>query len=250
MDKEETAKSNINVAIRIRPLIEKEHQNNEFEITRVEDNLIVIFDPVDIEFDKQNKQMIELYHRSREQKYVFDRIFQKESIDSIYNNTVHSLIDPLFKGYNGCVFAYGPTGTGKTFTMIGNNYELGLCSLSLKEIFQKREKIDDFEISISVSYVEIYNEAIRDLLSSQFKDNYLELREDPIKGVSVAGALEFPVNSVEEVMSLLQQGNKRRTTESTNANQTSSRSHAVFQINVVQTPKSMKLADKFPHFIQ
>ena len=231
-------KSNIQVAVRIRPLIEKEVQNNEFEITRIEDNLIVIFDPVDIEFDKQNKQMIELYHRSREQKYVFDNIFTSESIEQIYQTTVHDLVDPLFKGYNGCVFAYGPTGTGKTHTMIGNGNVMGLCSLSLKEIFEKKAECHEFEVAINVSYVEIYNEQIRDLLTSQVKDNYLDLREDPIKGVSLTGATEFKVDSVDEVMTLLFQGNKRRTTEATNANQTSSRSHAVFQISVSLNPRS------------
>jgi hypothetical protein len=63
---------------------------------------------------------------------VFDHIFTQEPIENIYENTVFDLIDPLFKGYNGCVFAYGPTGTGKTHTMLGNNNVEGLCSLSLK----------------------------------------------------------------------------------------------------------------------
>jgi kinesin family protein 18/19 len=150
---------------------------------------------------------------------------------------VFDLIDPLFKGYNGCVFAYGPTGTGKTHTMLGNNNVAGLCSLSLRAIFDKRRSMPNHEILINVSYVEIYNEQIRDLLIPNSKENYLDLREDPIKGVSLAGATEFKVDSVDEVMNLLFQGNKRRTTEATNANQTSSRSHAVFQICVNVNPR-------------
>jgi kinesin family protein 18/19 len=175
--------------------------------------------------------------RSREQRYVFDHIFTKEPIEHIYEKTVFDLVDPLFKGYNGCVFAYGPTGTGKTHTMLGNNSVDGLCSLSLKAIFDKRRCMPNHEILINVSYVEIYNEQIRDLLIPNHKENYLDLREDPIKGVSLAGATEFKVDSVEEVMNLLFQGNKRRTTEATNANQTSSRSHAVFQICVSVNPR-------------
>ena len=70
--------------------------------------------------------------RSREQKYAFDYVFTNEPIKQIYDQTAHNLIDPLFKGYNGCVFAYGATGTGKTYTMLGYNDVAGLCSLSLK----------------------------------------------------------------------------------------------------------------------
>lgn len=70
--------------------------------------------------------------RSREQKYAFDKVFTQEPIQEIYDQTAHHLIDPLFKGYNGCVFAYGATGTGKTYTMIGYNSVPGLCNLSLE----------------------------------------------------------------------------------------------------------------------
>jgi kinesin family protein 18/19 len=95
------------------------------------------------------------------------------------------------------------------------------------------------DVLIQVSYVEIYNEQIRDLLIPKDTSNvFLDLREDPIKGVSLSGATEIKVEAVEEVMNLLFQGNKRRITEATNANQTSSRSHAVFQIAVSISPKT------------
>lgn len=70
--------------------------------------------------------------RSREQKYAFDHVFTHEPTEAIYERTVQNLIGPLFKGFNGCVFAYGPTGTGKTFTMLGSSTVPGLCALSLK----------------------------------------------------------------------------------------------------------------------
>lgn len=98
------------------------------------------------------------------------------------------------------------------------------------------------DVEIFVSYVEIYNEQIRDLLIPKENSAYLELRDDPIKGVTLAGANEITVESVEEVMNLLIQGNRQRTTEATNANQTSSRSHAVFQINLSITPKTKNIA--------
>lgn len=69
---------------------------------------------------------------SREQKYAFDRVFTFESIESIYESTAHALVEPLFRGLNACVFAYGPTGSGKTFTMLGSQSVKGLCYLSLQ----------------------------------------------------------------------------------------------------------------------
>lgn len=108
-----------------------------------------------------------------------------------------------------------------------------------QDIFQRKRDSTLNDVAITISYVEIYNEQIRDLLIQ--KENtgvYLDLREDPIKGVSLSGATEIKVDCVEEVMSLLFQGNKRRITEATNANQTSSRSHAVFQISLTISPKT------------
>lgn len=105
-------------------------------------------------------------------------------------------------GYNGCVFAYGATGTGKTFTMLGNSQQPGLCNLTLKDIFSKINspecRNDKYEVK--VCYVEIYNEAIRDLLVPKDNANYLDLRDDPLKGVLIAGANEVEVRDTEEVM--------------------------------------------------
>lgn len=165
-------------------------------------------------------------------------MFVKESVWEIYERTAKTLIPPLFKGYNGCVFAYGATGTGKTHTMLGNSKTPGLCNLSLQEIFTMLEEKTDTENVVKVSYVEIYNENIRDLLAAKDTGKYLDLRDDPLKGVTLAGATEIIVQNAEQVMSLLHMGNRRRTTEATNANQTSSRSHAVFQVSLVMTPKT------------
>ena len=112
-----------------------------------------------------------------------------------------------------------------------------------QDIFQRKKELSLNEVLIQVSYVEIYNEQIRDLLiPKDSSNNYLDLREDPIKGVSLSGATEIRVDCVEEVMTLLFQGNKRRMTEATNANQTSSRSHAVFQITVTISPRTKNIS--------
>lgn len=99
----------------------------------------------------------------------------------------------------------------------------------------------DYVYDIRVCYVEIYNEYIKDLLNSEKNAEYLDLRDDPLKGVTIAGAVEMKVQNVEQIMKLLYQGNKRRTTEATNANEASSRSHAIFQVQVIGKPRTKNI---------
>ncbi|OMJ79119.1 hypothetical protein SteCoe_20907 [Stentor coeruleus] len=218
--------ANMLVAIRIRPLNSKEVSNNDRDVTRVEDTLLIILDMSDFE-EKKN-----LLHRSREQRYVFDKIFKDAPNEEVFSKTVVELIHPALRGINACVFAYGPTGSGKTYTMLGSQDDPGIAILTIREMFNQIEMDLDKLYDIKISYVEIYNEAIRDLLNPS--NNYLDLRDDPLRGVVIAGVTEFSAESTEQVMNLLSTGNKRRTTEATNANQTSSRSHAIFQVTLSQ----------------
>jgi kinesin family member 18/19 len=120
--------------------------------------------------------------------------------------------------------------------MLGYQDVPGIMVLTIRDMFETIKNVKDKEYNIIVSYVEIYNETIRDLLVPS--SSYLELRDDPIKGVTIAGVTEHNAESTEQIMNLLFLGNKRRTTEATNANQTSSRSHAVFQIVVTTSPRT------------
>jgi kinesin family protein 18/19 len=175
-------------------------------------------DKTEIECDNDGKKP-DVLHRSREQRYFFDRIFPQDvDTESVYANTCVDLIDSILKGYNGCVFAYGTTGSGKTHTMTGTPSTPGISYLMIQDIFArvKSDTLNNYDIK--VSYVEIYNEVIRDLLVGNKKNNYLDLREDGDKVVSIAGVTEFQVKDPKQVMSLLTIGNKRRTTESTNMN--------------------------------
>jgi len=173
---------------------------------------------VEVECENENKKP-DVLHRSREQRYYFDRIFpEKYDTETVYKNTCVDLIDSVLKGFNGCVFAYGTTGSGKTHTMTGYPQSPGISYLMIKDIFQRVHDDQANNYEIKVSYVEIYNEVIRDLLVANKKNNYLDLREDGEKGVSIAGVTEFAVKDPKQVMSLLTIGNKRRTTESTNMN--------------------------------
>lgn len=97
------------------------------------------------------------------------------------------------QGYNACVFAYGTTGSGKTHTMAGTPENPGIMYLIIKGMFDNIMNEPDKQIEIKVSYVEIYNEVIRDLLVANSKETYLDLRDDPEKGVCIAGVTEFEV---------------------------------------------------------
>jgi len=214
--------SNMLVAIRVRPLSAKEALLGDRDVIRVEDNLLVVLDMQDFE-DKKN-----LLHRSREQRFVFDLLFKEATNEEVYAETADRMVNPALSGINACVFAYGPTGSGKTYTMLGNQDDPGIAVLTIRELYRRMQADEEHAYDLKISYVEIYNEAIRDLLIPN--SGYLDLRDDPQKGVVIAGVNEFGVESTEQIMNLLTAGNKRRTTEATNANQTSSRSHAIFQI--------------------
>jgi kinesin family protein 18/19 len=228
-------KSNILVAVRVRPLSKTEKQRGHRSILEVMDGkVVVVKDPK----EKENASDILRQNRSREKRYAFDYAFGPgSSSETVFRNTTEFLIDGVLSGFNATVFAYGATGAGKTFTMLGTETHPGIMFQTLRALFDKSSRIEQdksqgVEYRISLSYLEVYNELIRDLLTPS--SDYLELREDPIKGPTVSGISEISVDSPEHVMRLLQQGNKRRTQEPTAANKESSRSHAVLQIIIEQ----------------
>lgn len=130
------------------------------------------------------------------------------------------------QGYNASVFAYGSTGAGKTYTMLGTEENPGIMMNSIDELFVTIENYTaERDYKIKISYVEVYNENIKDLLTD--RSDYLELREDNLKGICVAGVTEIMTTNVDEIMRYIRQGNRQRTKERTDANEASSRSHAV-----------------------
>ncbi len=150
-------------------------------------------------------------------------------------------MEGVLNGYNATVFAYGATGSGKTFTMLGSETSPGLMPLTLDALFRAAEENESKEYIITLSYIEIYNETIRDLLNPSDSD-VLDLREDS-KGVKVVGVTEYHAKSAQEVMILLKRGNKNRTQEPTNMNEESSRSHAVLQVVIEQRDRSRDMSE-------
>ncbi|NWX12368.1 KIF19 protein, partial [Aegotheles bennettii] len=169
---------------------------------------------------------------SREQSYIFDVAFDPTATqETVYRATTHGLVTGVLSGCNATIFTYGPTGCGKTYTMLGTDGEPGICVRALGELFQAIEDTSgDTEYRITVSYLEIYNEMIRDLLNPS--RGHLQLWEDAGGTVRVAGITEISASSAQEVTQLLARGNRQRTQEPTATNRSSSRSHAVLQLTV------------------
>ncbi|GKU98736.1 hypothetical protein SLEP1_g11693 [Rubroshorea leprosula] len=207
----------LTVAVKCRPLTERECGRS---IVRVnEEKEVIVLDP-DVSKDYLDRN----HNRTKERKCCFDHAFGPQSTNlDVYQKCISTIISGVVQGLNATVFAYGSTGSGKTYTMVGTRDDPGLMVLSLHTVFDliKSDKSSD-EFEVTCSYLEVYNEVIYDLLEKS--SGPLELREDPEQGLIV--------HSADKILELLNLGNSRRKTESTEANATSSRSHAVLEINV------------------
>ncbi|XP_066595958.1 kinesin-like protein KIF18A isoform X2 [Prorops nasuta] len=232
---------NIKVIVRVRPQNEVEIQKNSKNVIKVVDDRMLIFDPKEEESPffyqgiaqkgrdlnkKQNKDL----------QFIFDRIFEPFASNSdVFNGTTKFLITSLLDGYNCSVFAYGATGAGKTHTMLGSFNDPGITYRTVAELYSQIESQSEHkDFNLGVTYLEIYNENVYDLLH---KSNPLQLREDERCGVIVAGLKVITINDAEELLGLLTKGNKNRTQHPTDANQESSRSHAVFQVYIKMNNK-------------
>ncbi|BBN02137.1 kinesin family member 19 [Marchantia polymorpha subsp. ruderalis] len=215
------------VAVRCRPITHREKDKSRDILRVVDDKVVVVLDP-----DTQKEYLDRVQGRSKEKKYAFDIAFGASATNQdVYRITVGSMVEGVVRGLNATVFAYGATGSGKTHTMAGTPEDPGLMVLSLQAIFGLIVKQEaEHEFDVTCSYLEVYNEVIYDLLEP--RSGHLELREDPDQGITVAGLKRIQVSSAEKILELLNQGNARRKTESTDANATSSRSHAVLEIVV------------------
>ncbi|DBB11583.1 hypothetical protein WJX82_010561 [Trebouxia sp. C0006] len=240
LKKKGVSQSTLTVAVRCRPLTRKERSSGCHLITRlVEDKVIIVMDPA-----AAGKPRLPIIRRStdikvpsREKRYVFDKAYDGNTDNrTLYNGVVKGLIAGVLLGLNTTVFAYGATGSGKTYTMVGTPTDPGIMVLSMSDIFAFMAKEPDKQWDVTCSYCEVYNELIFDLL--QDNSPPLDLREDPEAGPTVAGLSKVKVDSVDTIFALLQEGNKRRKTEATDANAASSRSHAILEVTVCRSDKN------------
>ncbi|KAG5177507.1 kinesin-like protein, partial [Tribonema minus] len=172
--------------------------------------------------------------------FTFDRVFDEASTQAeVFENVARPIVVEVMKGYNGTVFAYGQTSSGKTHTMEGPDIHdeqmQGIIPRAVAEVFRQVADADDFmEFVVKVSYVEVYMEKIRDLLDSYHTRVNLQVREDSTRGVYVAGATEQYVTSAKELLQVMEVGKANRATAATGMNSGSSRSHSVFIITIQQ----------------
>ncbi|KAI1328966.1 kinesin motor domain-containing protein [Xylariaceae sp. FL0255] len=217
-------------------------------VIRVIDDKCLVFDPPeDNPVHKFSRSVVPNGKKVKDQTFAFDRIFDENVTQAeVYEATTKGLLDSVLDGYNATVFAYGATGCGKTHTITGTTQMPGIIFLTMQELFEKiAESSDEKHTEITLSYLEIYNETIRDLLVPGGSKQSLNLREDSNQAVTVPGLTSHHPKDVAEVMDMIVQGNEYRTVSPTCANATSSRSHAVLQINVAS--KDRNAAVNEPH---
>ena len=219
------------VAVRMRPLWQKEDDAGDHRCVSVLQGKVVnVTDPWYDEVLNPNRQ--------KEKRYAFDIVFDDDVGQiEVFEKTSKGLVSGVLDGYNASVFAYGATGAGKTHTMLGSLEEPGIMVNTLHEIFgAMTSDFQDSKFKVTLSYVEIYNEMVKDLLEPTSLD--LKLIEDPVRGMVVQGVTEFGASTADEILELLHRGNLHRTVEPTAANQVSSRSHAVLQVTIEQSERT------------
>ncbi|ONK69719.1 uncharacterized protein A4U43_C05F26010 [Asparagus officinalis] len=214
--------SRIMVFVRLRPMSRKEKEAGARSCVKIVDHKEVYLTGFALETDYLRFKRIQGRH------FCFDTSFPEPTAQQeVYTTTTADLVEGVLQGRNGTVFCYGATGAGKTYTMLGTVENPGVMVLAIKDLFFKiRQRSCDGNHSVHLSYLEVYNETVRDLLAP---GRPLVLREDK-QGTVAAGLTQYRAYSTDEVMALLQQGNMNRTTEPTRVNETSSRSHAILQV--------------------
>ncbi|XP_014792295.1 PREDICTED: kinesin-like protein KIF27 [Calidris pugnax] len=212
----------VKVAVRIRPLLSKEVLHNHQVCVRV----------------VPNTQQIII---GKDRVFTFDFVFGKNSTqEEVYAVCIKPLLLSLTEGYNATVFAYGQTGSGKTYTIGGGHIasvaedEKGIIPRAIQELFQHISENCNIDFNVKVSYIEVYKEELRDLLELETSVKELHIREDEKGNTVIVGAKEFQVECADEVISLLESGNAARHTGTTQMNEHSSRSHAIFTISICQ----------------
>ena len=219
------------VAIRLRPFLQKEvDTKNNIPVVEMNGSTVRI-----INSDNDN------YNRT---EFGFDvclnssdrDLFDYADQDLVFKKMGEPLLERAMEGYNVCLFAYGQTGSGKSFTMSGTDTNPGIIPRFVHELYKRIQSLTEVLFAVEVSYYEIYNEKIYDLLSDDknYNKKILRIREHPQTGPYVENLTQHTVEEFDEVMHLLRSGSRRRATASTAINADSSRSHSIFTIILSQ----------------
>ncbi|KAL5596681.1 hypothetical protein BROUX41_006626 [Berkeleyomyces rouxiae] len=232
------AGGNIKVVVRCRPFNSREIERGAKCIVEMKGNQTVLtnYDP-----GSSNAKGAK---DTGPKTFAFDKSYWSFNRDdsnyagqsNLFQDLGQPLLDNAFQGYNNCIFAYGQTGSGKSYSMMGYGKEIGITPMICQDMFRRiaeMQKDSSWKCTVEVSYLEIYNERVRDLLNPTTKGN-LKVREHPSTGPYVEDLAKLAVTSFPEIENLMDEGNKARTVAATNMNETSSRSHAVFTLMLTQ----------------
>ncbi|KAK3906441.1 hypothetical protein C8A05DRAFT_29720 [Staphylotrichum tortipilum] len=228
---------NIKVVVRCRPFNGREHDRGAKCIVEMTGNQTVLTpSPTDAagKAVKDHGQKVFAFDKSY---WSFDKNAPNYAgQDNLFQDMGKPLLDNAFQGYNNCIFAYGQTGSGKSYSMMGYGKDAGIIPNICQDMFRRigeMQQDKNLRCTVEVSYLEIYNERVRDLLNPANKGN-LKVREHPSTGPYVEDLAKLVVGSFQEIEHLMDEGNKARTVAATNMNETSSRSHAVFTLMLTQ----------------
>ncbi|KAF1373913.1 hypothetical protein PFLUV_G00243860 [Perca fluviatilis] len=219
--------SRVRVAVRLRPYMDNPDDKDEGPCVRG--------------LDSQNLEIINWRNATETVKYHFDAFHGEQTTQQeVFVSSVKPILPHILNGQNASVFAYGPTGAGKTHTMMGSSDQPGVIPRAVSEVFKlvkAKDEDEGWDYSIGMSYLEIYNEKVLDLLSPSSQD--LPIREDKDKNILIPGLTLTTISSFSDFDKHFVPASLNRTTASTKLNQRSSRSHAVLLIKVVRTQRAL-----------
>ncbi|XP_050097120.1 kinesin-like protein KIF13A isoform X2 [Anopheles aquasalis] len=225
----------IRVAVRVRPF-------NRRELELATENVIEMTGTQTI---LKYPATLDKMERKPPKNFAFDHCFYSTDADAshfasqelVFDKVGRDILENAFQGYNACIFAYGQTGSGKSYTMMGNQENKGIIPRLCDELFASiaAKQTDELTYKVEVSYMEIYNEKVHDLLDPTTSKQSLKVREHNVLGPYVDGLSQLAVTSFMDIDNLMAEGNKSRTVAATNMNSESSRSHAVFTVVLTQT---------------
>ncbi|XP_039397724.1 centromere-associated protein E isoform X3 [Mauremys reevesii] len=204
----------VTVCVRMRPLIARENEASG--------------DKVQLHWKSENCTILQV---DGTRAFNYDCVFHSnDSTQQVYEGVAVPIIKSAVQGYNGTIFAYGQTASGKTYTMMGSDKSLGIIPKAVQDVFKIICEIPGREFLLRVSYMEIYNETITDLLCDSRKNKPLGIREDVNRNIYVEDLIEEVVVTPEQVMEWLRKGEKKRHYGETKMNEHSSRSHTIFRM--------------------
>ena len=230
---DEKIDQHIRVCVRIRPIIvtNTEFNNTDTNAWNWGENTITLKTNNDKQLHTLSSPTIAVGN-NRQQAFNFDHLFHPEHTNHhIFTSVVENVVASAMNGYHGSVFSYGQTSSGKTFTMNGGSTQPGIIPLAIQYCFDAINSYPTREFMLRVSYLEVYNEQVNDLLNdSKEKEKDIKIQHDPKVGTVISGAKETVVQSAEQVINLLKTGEVNRHIGSTDMNEKSSRAHTLFRI--------------------